>query len=58
MTDAQKRDALAEFKRKAAEETAKRLAEIVKDPNSDPAHVVVAAKEILNRGWGPAPTEK
>jgi hypothetical protein len=37
------------------EEVLERLLGIIRDDKTDPAHVIQAGKEILNRGWGAVP---
>jgi hypothetical protein len=49
------RRAMYEMFRAHTEEARDRLLEILRDPDADNGHVIQAAKEILNRGWGAAP---
>jgi hypothetical protein len=53
-TAAQRREFYEQF-RAHTQEVRDRLLEIIRDPDADNGHVIQAAKEILNRGWGAAP---
>jgi hypothetical protein len=53
-TAAQRREFYEKF-REHTEEVRDRLLEILRDPDADNGHVIQAAREILNRGWGAAP---
>ena len=52
---AAQRRAMYEMFRAETLEIRDRLMEIIRDPESDKGHVIQAAKEVLNRGWGAAP---
>ena len=51
---AQRRDMYEMFRAETVE-IRDRLMAIIRDPESDNGHVIMAAKEVLNRGWGAAP---
>lgn len=45
--------AYEDFKRDAKNATATTLLEVLRSPESEQAHAIEAAKELLNQGWGP-----
>jgi hypothetical protein len=52
---AAQRQAFYETFRAHTDEVRERLLDILRDPDADHGHVIQAAKEILNRGWGAVP---
>lgn len=51
MPSREQQEAYAAFKRVAEDETVARLLDIASSPESDRAHAIEAAKELLDRGW-------